>query len=117
MIALIDYNLCTVRYRVIDPLRCISSYTDGNSSHRTPTGTFTMTHSMQYEDSSAGRHWYVTDFGSSSIWSVPYVKGTDTVADGTLGKAVDSAGCVRVRRDTAAWIYDAVPNGTKVVVY
>ena len=76
-----------------------------------------MKHSMQYEDSSAGRHWYVTDFGSSSIWSVPYVKGTDTVADGTLGKAVDSAGCVRVRRDTAAWIYDAVPNGTKVVVY
>ena len=97
--------------------RTYESCADGNSSHRTPTGTFTMTHSMQYEDSSAGRHWYVTDFGSSSIWSVPYVKGTDTVADGTLGKAVDTAGCVRVRRDTAEWIYDGVPNGTKVVVY
>jgi lipoprotein-anchoring transpeptidase ErfK/SrfK len=97
--------------------RTYESCADGNSSHRTPKGTFTTKHSMQYEDSSAGRHWYVTDFGSSSIWSVPYVKGTDQVADGTRGKAVDVAGCVRVTRDTAEWIYDAIPNGTKVVVY
>ena len=49
--------------------RTYESCADGNSSHPTPTGTFTTSHSMQYEDSSAGRHWYVTDFGSSSIWS------------------------------------------------
>lgn len=55
---------------------------------------------------------------SSTRWLIM----TDTSAcqvgvyNGTLGKQV-SHGCVRLDINNAKWLYDNIPNGTKVVIY
>ena len=46
-----------------------------------------------------------------------YNRGSMThIQDGTLGKQV-SHGCVRLDINNAKWLYDNIPNGTKVVIY
>ena len=97
--------------------RSYDSCADGSSSAPTPRGSYTTRKSSESVNVGSYTYWYVTDFGGSSIWSVPCTKGTKSVADGTLGRAVSGNGCVRVSMDTANWIWDAIPNGTKVVVY
>ena len=90
----------------------------GSSSTPTIEGTFTTSSGAQSDSSSSYTHWYLTDFGQGcSIWSVPCYKGTKTVANSTLGVNNDNLGCIRVSLDTAEWLWDAIPNGTKIVVY
>ena len=94
------------------------SCSTGNSSAPTVEGTFTTRRSDKSDSSGSYTHWYLTDFGQgTSIWSVPCYKGTKTVANGTLGTNNDTVGCIRVSLDTAEWLWDAMPNGTKIVVY
>ena len=90
---------------------------DGNSSAPTPRGTFTITSKEGSENAGSYTYWYISNFGGSAICSVPCYKGTKEVANSTVGKAVSTNGMVRVSMDTAEWIRDTVPNGTKVVVY
>ena len=55
--------------------------------------------------------------GSYLFHSVLYNRGSMTqIQDGTLGKQV-SHGCVRLDINNAKWLYDNIPNGTKVVIY
>ena len=93
------------------------SCSTGNSSAPTREGVFTTSKGDQSDSSGSYTHWYLTDFAGCSIWSVPCYKGTKSVADGTLGTNNDTVGCIRVRLDTAEWLWDACPNGTKIVVY
>lgn len=62
--------------------------------------------------------WYYTQFyGNYLFHSVLYNRGSMThIQDGTLGKQV-SHGCVRLDINNAKWLYDNIPNGTKVVIY
>ena len=62
--------------------------------------------------------WYYTQFhGNYLFHSVLYNRGSMTqIKDGTLGKQV-SHGCVRLDINNAKWLYDNIPNGTKVVIY
>ena len=62
--------------------------------------------------------WYYTQFyGNYLFHSVLYNRGSMTkIQDGTLGKPV-SHGCVRLDINNAKWLYDNIPNGTKVVIY
>ena len=94
------------------------SCSTGSSDAPTIEGTFTTRSGDEYDSAGAYTHWYLTDFGGGcSIWSVPCYKGTKTVANGTLGNNNDSVGCIRVSLDTAEWLWDAIPDGTKIVVY
>lgn len=55
--------------------------------------------------------------GNYLFHSVLYNRGSMThIQDGTLGKQV-SHGCVRLDINNAKWLYDNIPNGTKVVIY
>lgn len=62
--------------------------------------------------------WYYTQFcGNYLFHSVLYEHGSMTrIQDGRLGKPV-SHGCVRLDINNAKWLYDNIPNGTKVVIY
>ncbi len=59
--------------------------------------------------------WYYTQFcGNYLFHSVLYEHGSMTrIQDGRLGKPV-SHGCVRLDINNAKWLYDNIPNGTKV---
>ena len=62
--------------------------------------------------------WYYTQFyGNYLFHSVLYHQGSMTqIKDGRLGINA-SHGCVRLDINNAKWIYDNIPNGTKVVIY
>ena len=62
--------------------------------------------------------WYYTQFyGDYLFHSVIYNKNSKTsIQDGRLGMQL-SHGCVRLALDEAKWIYDTIPNGTKVIVF
>lgn len=62
--------------------------------------------------------WYYTQFyGNYLFHSVLYNRGSmSKIQDGTLGKPV-SHGCIRLDINNAKWLYDNIPNGTKVVIY
>lgn len=62
--------------------------------------------------------WYYTQFyGDYLFHSILYQPGSKTVIqESGLGK-LSSHGCVRLSIENAKWIYDNIPNGTKVYVY
>ena len=62
--------------------------------------------------------WYYTQFyGNYLFHSVLYNHGSmSKIQDGTLGRPV-SHGCIRLDINNAKWLYDNIPNGTKVVIY
>jgi lipoprotein-anchoring transpeptidase ErfK/SrfK len=93
------------------------SCADGASDSPTSRGTFTVGSKKDSENAGNYTYWNVVYFGGSAICSVPCYAGTRNVANGTLGRAVSNNGDVRVSMDTAEYIYDVVPSGTKVVVY
>ena len=97
--------------------RTYESCSTGAPSAPTIEGTFTTSKGDTSDSSGSYTHWYLTDFGGCSIWSVPCYKGTKSVANGTLGANNDTVGCIRVSLDTAEWLWDACPNGSKIVVY
>lgn len=61
-------------------------------------------------------YYYTQFYGDYLFHSILYNQGTFTVQDGRLGQRL-SHGCVRMQIDQAKWIYDNIPNGTKVVTY
>ena len=91
----------------------------GKSSTPTSGGTYETSRVAQYEDSGYARTWYVTRFkGSQKIHSVLYDQqdSPNHIMDGTLGQRCTD-GCVRLSLSNARWIYNNIPNGTKVYIY
>ena len=82
----------------------------------TPTGKWTVG-IKGYSFGEGYTCYYYTQFwGDYLFHSVKYYQGTRTVKDGRLGQDV-SEGCVRLAIKNAKWIYDYIPEGTRVVTY
>lgn len=90
----------------------------GKPSTPTVKGEFTIYGRGKSFGSRSYTCWYYTQFyGNYLFHSVLYNRGSMTqIQDGTLGKQV-SHGCVRLDINNAKWLYDNIPNGTKVVIY
>ncbi len=90
---------------------------DGKASTPTVEGVFAVIN-RQKSFGSGFTCWYATRFyGHYLFHSVLYYPGSMTrVMDGRLGMGV-SHGCVRLAIENAKWIYDNIPNNTRVVVY
>lgn len=104
-----DGNWTAVKY-----LSC----TPGKASTPTVKGTFTVQGRGKSFGSDTYTCWYYTQFYHDYLFhSVIYNKGSMTsIQDGRLGTQL-SHGCVRLDINEAKWIYDNIPNGTKVIVY
>ena len=61
-------------------------------------------------------YYYTQFYGDYLIHSVEYYQNTFNILDGRLGQNL-SHGCVRLPIDQAKWIYENIPNGTKLVSY
>ena len=82
----------------------------------TPTGSWTVG-IKGYSFGEGYTCYYYTQFwGDYLFHSVKYYQGTRTIKDGRLGKDV-SEGCVRLDIKNAKWIYDYIPEDTRVVTY
>lgn len=90
----------------------------GKASTPTVKGEFTIYGRGKSFGSKTYTCWYYTQFyGNYLFHSVLYNRGSMTkIQDGTLGKPV-SHGCIRLDINNAKWLYDNIPNGTKVVIY
>ena len=90
--------------------------TTGAKSSPTVTGDYTVG-AKGYSFGSGYTCYYYTQFyGDYLFHSIKYYEGTFNVMDGRLGVSA-SAGCVRLALDNARWIYNNVPEGTKVSTY
>jgi lipoprotein-anchoring transpeptidase ErfK/SrfK len=92
----------------------------GSPGYDTPRGTFPIYNrgksffSQKYQE---GGYYWVAFYEDYYIHSVPYDKNGNiipTIAN-DLGHE-DSHGCVHLAIPNSEWIYDNIPNGTKVVV-
>lgn len=94
----------------------------GKWSTPTPLGEFTIfSHLYSFDGNEDSPAWYSVYYASSFlpsyyIHSIIYYQGTWDILDATMS-ANASHGCIRLYTDNAKWIYDNIPNGTKVVVY
>ena len=88
----------------------------GKPSTPTVRGEFTVT-GRGYSFGHGYTCYYYTQFyGDYLFHSILYNQGTFKVQDGRLGQQL-SHGCVRLDINNAKWIYQNIPNGTKVVSY
>ena len=89
----------------------------GAPKSKTVVGTFSVAakgYSFSHPDLTC---YYYTQFkGDYLFHTIPYERGTWNVKDGRLGMQV-SAGCVRLSKENAKWIYDNIPRGSKVLTY
>ncbi len=92
----------------------------GKPSTPTITGSYTVgKKGLYFNTGAAGRCWYFTIiYGNYYFHSVIYDRNPEPVniTDGTMGAQV-SHGCIRLNIDDAKWIYDNIPQGTKVYIY
>ena len=90
--------------------------TTGAPSSPTVLGTYTVG-IKGYSFGSGYTCYYYTQFwGDYLFHSVKYYEGTRQVMDGRLGMDL-SEGCVRLDIANAKWIYDTIPEDTRVVTY
>lgn len=118
---LVDTNACKVgvfrRGASAWDLAYFWNCAPGTSSTPTVTGVFTVQAKGYSFVAYGSRCYYYTQFyGNYLFHSVLYSPSTDQVTDGRLGMKL-SHGCVRLSLTNAKWIYDNIPQSTKVVVY
>lgn len=88
----------------------------GKPSTPTIRGTFLLGPRRTYFISAGSYcHWATSFCGDYMFHSVLYNKNK-TIRDGRLGQHL-SHGCVRMAIENAKYIYDNIPQGTKVVTY
>ena len=94
------------------------SCTPGKNSTPTVTGDFKVTGRGKSFGTDTYTCWYYTQFyGDYLFHSVIYNHGSmSSIQDGRLGMKL-SHGCVRLAINEAKWIYDTIPNGTRVRIY
>lgn len=97
-------------------IKSINSST-GLPGSETPKGTFKVSSrgswffSQKYQE---GAKYWTSFYGDYLFHSFPMDRNKN-ILDYTLGKPA-SHGCVRMTVEDAKWIYDNIPNGTKVIV-
>ncbi|WP_300381709.1 L,D-transpeptidase [Clostridium sp.] len=88
--------------------------TIGKPSTPTPKGTYTIGIKGLYFGVEKGyKCWYYTQFRGNYLFHSIIYNLNGSVRDGRLGKAL-SDGCVRLSKENAKWIYDNIPEETKV---
>ena len=92
----------------------------GKSGSETPTGTFTVSgRGKSFYNSSLGEGaYYWTSFcGNYLFHSIPFDENYQIERDeaAKLGMPA-SHGCIRLSIEDAKWIYDHIPDGTKVII-
>ena len=95
--------------------------TTGKSGHETPTGIFETDHKHYNFGNSVYECYYGTAFAHIGeaeylFHSLLYYPGTNTIKGVQLGQHA-SNGCVRLAIGNAKWLYQNIPEGTKVVSY
>lgn len=91
----------------IYPMSC------GKPGHETPRGNYKVTGKLSYFYSHGSLCYYATQWnGPYYFHSVTY-NYNGTIQNGSLGQHI-SAGCIRLRKDVAEWVYDNIPVGTSV---
>ena len=96
----------------------IHSYlcTIGKPSTPTPKGNFTVGVKGLYFGVAKGyKCWYYTQFKGNYLFHSILYNLDGSVRDGRLGMAL-SDGCVRLTKINAKWIFDNIPEGTKVFI-
>jgi lipoprotein-anchoring transpeptidase ErfK/SrfK len=102
--------------RVVESWLCST----GSPGYDTPKGTYSVYRrgksffSKKYQE---GAYYYVAFYEDYYIHSVPYDKNGNIIP--TVAKDLgheDSHGCVHLSIPNSKWIYDNIPNGTKVVI-
>jgi lipoprotein-anchoring transpeptidase ErfK/SrfK len=119
----IDVSIANQNVTVYDANnKVIESYicSTGSPGYDTPTGTFTVYNrgksffSQKYHE---GGYYWVAFYEDYYFHSVPFDKNGQIIP--SVAKALgteDSHGCVHLSIPNSEWIYDNIPNGTKVVV-
>lgn len=98
--------------------KLVNSYicTIGKPSTPTPKGTYTIGIKGLYFGVNKGyKCWYYTQFKGNYLFHSIIYNLDGTVRDGRLGMAL-SDGCVRLAKENAKWIYDNIPERTKVYI-
>lgn len=90
----------------------------GIETEATPKGVYTVTgrgdwfYSDQYEQ--GGKYW-VQFWGDYLFHSLPYDESQSTIVDYTLGVPA-SHGCIRLAVEDSKWLFDNMPDDTKVII-
>ena len=90
--------------------------TIGKKSTPTPKGTYTVGIKGLYFGVEKGyKCWYYIQFKGNYLFHSILYNLDGSVRDGRLGMAL-SDGCIRLEKVNAKWIYDNIPEGTKVYI-
>ena len=90
----------------------------GMESEATPKGVYTITgrgdwfYSDEYEQ--GGKYW-VQFWGDYLFHSLPYDETQNTIVDYTLGVPA-SHGCIRLAVEDSKWLFENMPDDTKVII-
>ena len=103
---------------------CIQYWDCVTGAYATPTvkGEFTITGRVPSFDGDTDAPeeytcYYATMFYPAYFFhSIVYYKGTKNIMDATMGWNA-SHGCVRLYIENAQWIYENIPDGTKVISF
>lgn len=90
--------------------------TIGKASTPTPKGTYTVGIKGLYFGVEKGyKCWYYTQFKGNYLFHSIIYNLDGSIRDGRLGMAL-SDGCVRLAKVNAKWVYDNIPEKTKVII-
>ncbi|MCF0228512.1 MAG: RICIN domain-containing protein [Parasporobacterium sp.] len=94
----------------------------GKPSTPTVKGEFTIYYRVpSFDGNMDSPEWYTCYYATGFypeyfFHSIIYYQGTWNIMDASMGYNL-SHGCVRLYTENAEWIYENIPNGTKVVSY
>lgn len=102
-----------------DDWKLIKSFSasTGKAGYETPKGTFTITGRGEwfYNSTYTVGALYWTQFYGNYLFHSILVDKNRNIVDPNLGTPL-SHGCIRLDIDNAKWIYDNIPNKTKVII-
>lgn len=88
----------------------------GKSSTPTPKGTFTIgIKGLSFGEEHGYLCYYYTQFKGNYLFHSIIYNLDGSVRDPRLGKSI-SNGCIRLAKINAKWIYDNIPEDTKVYI-
>ncbi|WP_223875903.1 L,D-transpeptidase [Paucilactobacillus kaifaensis] len=125
--AWVRVSLKTQRVYIMDGQRQLYKMyasTGSGGSNATPTGTYHIqaergTFFYNAESGEGARNWVSwKDHGIYLFHSVPTDQANHIIKSQAdkLGKSAVSHGCVRLSLPDSKWMYDTIPEGTKVVI-
>ena len=90
----------------------------GIDGQETPKGVFYITNRGNWfysEEFEQGGKYWIQFMGDYLFHSVPFDETQSTILDDTLGTP-SSHGCIRLNVEDIKWLYDNMPNDTKIII-